>query len=99
MSLQSFLNHVNERGYNKFFIFFKDKDGNTDNICFQDNIFFSVNKNKKIRFLNPLRAIDELNEYEEKEKRIIGIGHYIQDVDFTKNYDWKGEKRSSWVLF
>ncbi|MEN1970103.1 hypothetical protein WMZ97_18785 [Lentibacillus sp. N15] len=97
MNLQNLMDYVNQKEVNKFFIFYKDKEGKTDNICFQDYIFFRIEKNKKVRFLNPLRVADTLAKVKRRELTLVGAGHYVRAVNFDKQYNWKG-KIKSWKI-
>lgn len=93
MCLQTFLLQAREKGINKVYFFYKDKDGSLKNICFQDNIFFQVKSNRSIRFLNPLRVMNTLEKVRSGEVKIVGRGYYpkkITEKEFEKNYFRKG---------
>lgn len=85
--LKEFLECTKRKGINKVFVYFRDEDGEVKNICFQNNIFFSVlNRKGEVRFLNPLKVMDTLVKIQNRELQLIGTGRYIQDVDFSKYY-------------
>lgn len=88
MNLLDFLKQVKKHQLNQFFIYYKNEDGELRNICFQDNKFFKVERNKKVRFVNPLRAMDIFDEILEGKLKFVGIGKYMKKIDFIKDYNY-----------
>ena len=91
--LKFFLEYAKKRGINKVFVYFRDEDGEIKNICFQNDIFFRLEKNEQIRFLNPLVAMDTLVKIHNRELQLVGTGRYMPNVDFSNYYyERKGQE-------
>lgn len=97
MDLKTFLVSAHKRGIDKTYVFFKDESGVTKNICFQDGVFFTVNKDKTVRFLNPIVTMVTLKKIEKRKLKIMGSGQYVKKVNFDNYQIKKGEKRA-WKL-
>lgn len=88
MNLLSLLEKAKKENINQVFIFYKDENGDIDNICFQNNVFFRLEPNRKIRFLNPIRTVDKLNEIKQGKLKIVGMGRYGKKINFKKEYNY-----------
>ena len=97
MALKTFLINAKIKGFNKRYVFFKDKDGTIKNICFQDGVFFTINSDKTVRFLNPILTMETLIKIQKRELKIVGSGMYVENVNF-EHYQNREGKRRAWRL-
>lgn len=100
MSLRDLLVKLDDRQVNKAYVNYKDENGNMENVCYQDKIFFRVIDTEKVQFLNPLRVAETLQKIESKELKLMGSGTYLQPVDFKNHYKNNNKKGyQPWKLF
>lgn len=96
MDLLKLLKKLKKNNVNKTYVFYKNENGLLDNICYQNDVFFKVYEKDKVRFLNPIRVVDTLQEIQDGKLQLVGKGFYVIPVDFKKHYK---KENLTWKLY